>query len=102
MSESAVKEQRRELRRAMGAEAVKVVEQQSEVLARLQKRLLWLDDALELKYNIRTDVYEIGVVKRLERMHGEALVGLETAVQALEAFQDRTLWGRLVWLVTGR
>ena len=82
MSESAVKANRRELRRAMGAEALKIVEAQGQ-------RLITLGRGVGLAH------------ERVDAVASNLKI-TQASVQALEAFQDRTFWGRLVWLVTGR
>jgi hypothetical protein len=98
MSESAVKEQRRDLRRAMGAEAVKVVESQSELMSRLAGRLVALELVLRPRYNATTDDHWIAPLRPVEH----AIEDVRTSIRALETFQDRGFWGRMAWLVTGR
>lgn len=96
VSAQAEKVLRRDLRRAVGAEAIGVIDHNAKLLAALQQRVSIHDNWLSELHGQR-------------QLQERRLVWLETAetlgrngCDAYLVFRHRTFWQRLRWLVTGK
>jgi len=87
MSASAEKATRRDLRRALGAGAIRVIDSQTQAI------------------HAQTHTLQARVLPSLST-HAERLERLDDHLQGLDvaftAFSGRSFWQRLRWLVTGR
>lgn len=116
MSAQAEKVLRRDLRRAMGEQAIGVIDHNAKLLAQLQKDVSSVANSIHharadhqrleinlakcgaMAYDIQTDTWPSPLAEEL-RDHGARLGNL---MSAHVGFTTRTFWQRLRWLVRGR
>lgn len=106
MSAQAEKVLRRDLRRAVGAEAIGVIDHNAKALAALQKQI-GLQYAPEIdEWLSSSDRYLLRITSRnyedLEALIEGQGARIGNLMAAHTGFTGRTFWQRLRWLVTGR
>lgn len=91
------KQERKQARRAIGEAGLNVLGQHSQDVRHLKARINELEAIIVAVQEEDRRAYHVGNEQYRQ------LSGMDEAITAdLRAFRDRTLWGRLRWLLRGR
>lgn len=103
MSAQAEKVLRRDLRRAMGEQAIGVIDHNARVIAQLQRGLnvlnVRVERAVQPTYNVATDELFSQPIRDIENDVAELKLDRDAAYRFMRV---QTFWQRLRWLVTGQ